>query len=92
MGQPMRPRDAAQSAPFPFWGYFDALPADELAGHDLSACRVDAVIAEPSGRYEHVIVGSETKNVVLVLVLDLQLRCVCGHHVLDLRREYGLID
>jgi len=35
-------------------------------------------------------VGSENRNVFMVLVLDLGERAVIGHRLLDLNQEYGL--
>jgi hypothetical protein len=45
----------------------------------------------PTTGFQHVLVASQTPNVFLVLVVDLRQREVRGHHLLDLRKLYGLI-
>lgn len=45
---------------------------------------------DPSGRFEHVLVNSEDKNVFMVLVLDRQEGAVYGHRLLDLNELYGV--
>ena len=75
--------------PFDFWPYFDSLPKEELGGFFFSGSRVDYVYRDPSGRYEHVLISSENKNVFFVLVLDLDLQQVYGHRLLNLSDEYG---
>jgi hypothetical protein len=79
-----------EGPPFDFWPYFDAIPPADFEGHDCSAGAVEAVYREPTGRYEHVLVRSEDRNVVIVLVLDRAASEVYGHRLLDLNREYGL--
>jgi hypothetical protein len=76
--------------PFDFWPYFEAIPAADFKGHDCSAGAVDYVWRENSGRFEHVLVNSEDRNIFMVLVLDCDARVVYGHRLLDLNREYGL--
>ncbi|MCY1142960.1 hypothetical protein OWR29_33620 [Actinoplanes sp. Pm04-4] len=44
----------------------------------------------PAPETQHVLVRCETANVFLVLVLDLRHSRVQGHHLLDLRKIYGL--
>jgi hypothetical protein len=80
----------SEGSPFDFWDYFDAIPPADFEGHDCSAGEVESVYREPSGRYEHVLVKSEDRNVFMVLVLDLRDEKVYGHRLLNLRREYGL--
>jgi hypothetical protein len=48
------------------------------------------VLQHPTGRFQHVLVDSEDKNVFMVLVLDIAGSSVLGHRLLDLNREYGL--
>jgi len=89
-GEPMKqlPLDAAP--PFDFWDYLQAIPVSDFEEHDCSACSVTYVWEHPNGTFQHVLVNSEDKNVFLVLVLDISSRCVLGHILLDLNREYGL--
>src|SRR5260221_13435464 len=87
--EPMSMASGDEPAPFDFWTYFDAIPLTDFEGHDCSAGEV-LVSREPSGRYEHVLVKSEDRNVFMVLVLDLTHQEVKGHRLLDLNQEYGL--
>ena len=56
--------------PFNFWPYFDSLPRSEWQGHDFSEGRVSDAYLMSGGRWEHVLVACQDKNVKLVLVLD----------------------
>lgn len=88
--EPMKRVASGVSPPFPFWNYFDAIPSSHLEGHDCSAGSVTYVWEHPSGRFQHVLVDSEDKNVFMVLVLDIPGGVVFGHRLLNLNREYGL--
>jgi hypothetical protein len=79
-----------ESPPFDFWPYFHTIPEADFRGHDFSEGEVTNAWSMPISRYQHVLVRCETPNVYLVLVLDLQLRIVHGHRVLDLNELYGL--
>ena len=79
-----------ESPPFDFWPYVDGIPVADFEGHDCSAGAVDYVWRESSGTFEHVLINTEDRNVFMVIVLDRRKRCVHGHHLLDLNREYGL--
>ena len=81
-----------EAPPFDFWPYFDAIPLEDLGGHDFSGGEVPYAWRMPGGSYEHVLVGCPTPNVFLVLVLDVADRSVTGHHLLDLNKLYGLTD
>lgn len=75
---------------FDFWPYFDSLPRSEWQGHDFSDGKVSDAYVMPSGRWEHVLVACQDKNVKLVLVIDRDLGVVEGHYLLDLNQVYGL--
>jgi hypothetical protein len=83
-------RGLAESAPFDFWPYFDTIVASDFEGHDCSAGNVSSVYRDASGRWEHVLIGSEDRNTFMVVVLDLVAQSVHGHHLLDLNRLYGI--
>lgn len=91
MAEPMRRLSSDEAPPIEFWDYFDAIPESHFEGHDCSAGQVTNVWKHPAGLYQHVLVNSDDKNVFMVLILDLSARCVFGHRLLDLRKEYGLI-
>ena len=76
--------------PFDFWPYFDAIPVGDFQGFDCTARRVEWVYRDSAGRFEHVLVDSNDRNVFMVLVLDRQASAVVGHRLLNLRDEYGL--
>lgn len=76
--------------PFDFWDYFDSIPDEDFHGHDFSDGTVTEARTMPATDHQHVLVRCDAPNVFLVLVLDLRQRQVYGHHLLDLRRLYGL--
>ncbi|HEX9833048.1 MAG TPA: hypothetical protein VGA66_08200 [Mycobacterium sp.] len=90
MADPMKQLSADGGAPVDFWPYFDSIPPADFEQHDCSAGSVTYVWEHPTGRYQHVLVDSEDKNVFMAIVLDLHRRDVLGHRLLDLNREYGL--
>jgi hypothetical protein len=88
--EPMKRLASDVAPPFEFWDYFESIPRSDFEGHDCSAGSVAYVWEHPTGRFQHVLVHSEDKNVFMVLVLDVAGRTVLGHRLLDLSREYGL--
>lgn len=89
-GEPMSRAGEGEQPPFDFWPDFDAIPSSDFEGHDCSGGEVEAVYRDPSGRFEHVLVRSDDRNVFMVLVLDRPALAAYGHRLLDLNREYGL--
>jgi hypothetical protein len=75
---------------FDFWPYFDQIPSADFSGHDCASGNVTYVYRNPSGRFDHVLVDSETRDVFMVLVLDRDMGAVLGHKLLDLPALYGL--
>jgi hypothetical protein len=75
---------------FDFWSYFEALPAEAFEGYDCRNGTVTYVYRTASGRYEHVLVNSNDKNVFMVVILDLRGNTVHGHRLLNLNKEYEL--
>jgi len=90
MAEPMKRLSAGGGAPVDFWLYFDSIPTADFEQHDCSAGLVTHVWEHPAGRYQHVLVDSEDKNVFMVVALNLHNGEVLGHRLLDLNREYGL--
>ena len=78
-----------EDPPFDFWPYFDAIPPADFEGHDGSAGVVENAWRMAPGPHEHVLVGTEDRNVFMVVVLDREAGIVYGHILLDLIREYG---
>jgi hypothetical protein len=89
---PMKRVEKDSGPPFDFWEYFEQIPETHFQNHDCSSGQVDYAWNDSSGRYQHVLVNSEDQNVFMVLVLDLLSRCVYGHRILDLNKEYGLFE
>jgi hypothetical protein len=89
-GHPMKRLAPEVAPPFDFWDYFESIPASHFDGHDCSARAVTYVWEHPNGRFQHVLVNSEDRNIFMVLVLDVSGAAVLGHRLLDLDREYGL--
>jgi hypothetical protein len=87
---PMRRVPAEEGPPFDFWPYVDLIPQADYEGHDCSAGKVRWVYQHPTGRYEHVLISSENKDIFMVLVLDRKNGVVLGHRLLNLLTEYGL--
>lgn len=87
---PMRREPLHAEPPFDFWDYFDAIPEEDFGGHDCSEGAVDFAYTTSDGRFSHVIVSSTTKNVFMVIVLDLHASTVHGHRLLDFGAEYSL--
>jgi hypothetical protein len=79
-----------EAPPFDFWPYLDSITQEDLADHDFSDGHVAHAWQMSGGQYQHVLVACESPNVFLVLVLDLHVLAVLGHHILDLNRLYGL--
>jgi hypothetical protein len=88
--EPMRRLSRDEEPPFEFWSYFESIPAAHFEGHDCSAGTVTYAWEDASGRFQHVLVNTEDKNVFMVLVLDISSGDVLGHRLLDHNREYGL--
>lgn len=72
------------------WPYVDSVPTDELEGHSIFERFVEFVCRTDDGRFDHVLVLTKTKNVYLVVVIDLVAVRIVGHHLLDLNKEYRL--
>jgi hypothetical protein len=72
------------------WPYVDSVPAADLEGHSIYDQFVEAVYRTGKDHFNHVLVMTRTKNVYLVVVVDLTNESVVGHRLLDLNREYGM--
>ena len=72
------------------WPYVHSIPMSDLEGQRIRDQTVESVYRSGDGRYDHVLVMTETKNVYLVIIVYLKENAVFGHRLLDLNREYGL--
>jgi len=90
-GSPMRDVINEATDVIDIWPYVSAIPEAELDGHVIYDQFVEHVYRTPDDRYDHVMVMTRTKNVYLVVVVDLVRDAIYGHHLLDLNKEYGLV-
>jgi len=72
--------------------YVDSIPTKELEPFTLYERFVECVYRGSDGRYDHVLFMTTTKNVFLVIVVDLIKGNVKGHRILDLNKEYGITE
>lgn len=79
---------ATGAATVDLWAYVDALPDAQLGVHGVGD--VDRVYRNETDDHEHVLIATDTKNVYLVVVVDIRRPAVHGHYWLNLNREYGL--
>jgi hypothetical protein len=88
--EPMTRVSPDEKPSFDFWPYFDQIATADFSDHNCSSGNVTYVYRHPSGRFEHVLVDSENRDVFMVLVLDREKSAVLGHRLLDLPALYGL--
>ena len=79
------------SAPplFDYWKYFDDIPPVDFRGFKCTGGQVDAVWQTSGGRYQHVLIRTEKRNVYMALLLIVPDKTVYGHRILDLNQGYG---
>ena len=88
---PMRDVLATATSVIDIWPYVAAIPTDELLGHKIVDGCVEHVYRNGNDTFDHVLVVTKTKNVFLIVVVDLLRDTIFGHHLLDLSQEYGLV-
>ena len=72
------------------WSYVDSIESSDLG--DLTPHDVSFVYQHPNGRWEHVLINTCTENVPLVIIVDRETKSIVGHHLLNLRKKYGLTE
>ena len=87
---PMRDVTREASNVIDIWPYVSSVRSEDLRGHEVYEQFVEYVYRDASGRFDHVLVMARTKNVYLVIVIDLTRDVIYGHHLLDLNEKYGL--
>jgi hypothetical protein len=90
LAEPMRDVTAEATDILDIWPYVAAVAVADMGGHSVVDETVEFVYRHPTGRFDHVLVMTTTKNVYLAVVVDLHKDCVHGHYLLDLNKEYGL--
>lgn len=74
---------------FDFWSYVDDIPREDYEGHDCSEGNVYKVYRMNENDFEHVLIYSNTENVFLAIVNDLENSKVYGHCLLDFNKVNG---
>lgn len=87
---PMRDVLATAANAIDVWPYIAAIPIGDLAGHIIVDGRVEHIYRNGSQTFDQVLVATRTKNVFVVVVVDLSAHAIFGHRLLDLNHEYGL--
>lgn len=88
--EPMQRLSHEAEPPFDFWPYVEGIPVEDFEGFDCSAGQVHYAYRHPLGRFEHILINSNDRNVFMVIVLDRDASSVVGHHLLRLDELYGL--
>ena len=87
--QPIQRLGEDCAPPFEFWSYVDAIPESDFQSFDCSKGQVDWVY-QLGDQFQHVLINSTTRNVYMVIVLDLANSLVSGHRIVNLNELYGL--
>lgn len=85
---PMRNVTADAEPGVDIWPYVDAIPIEELEGMVLRD--VEIVYRDAVGRFDLVNIATDHYQVFMVVVVDLVLNEICGHHLLNLPHLYGV--
>ena len=86
---PMRPVAQSAEPVLDFWPYYEAIPDADFEGYERRGTVCNAY-REGTGRFEHILVNTNDRNVFMVLIVAIDPKAVVGHHLLNLNREYGL--
>ncbi|TPG72163.1 hypothetical protein [Hymenobacter nivis] len=87
---PMQDVTATAEQVIDIWPYVGSIPVAGLGGFMLKD--VAYVYRNNSNAFEHVLIGTDDKNVFLVIVLSLAGPEIYGYHLLDLVTLYGLTE
>lgn len=83
--------DSAEPA-LDIWPYVESVSAMDLDGTSIVGSDVETVYRTGDGRFDHVLIPTNYRNIYLVLVVDRLAPVVFGHHLLNLNDKYGLPD
>ena len=91
MVEPMvAPPEGEEGKPCDIWQYIEAMPEADFEEFSIANSDVEMVRRTGDQKYDHVLIPTETKNVYLVIVVELSNSRVFGHHLLNLNDKYGL--
>ena len=88
--EPMRNITGTEREAIEIWRYYNANAPADLHPFCVDDPEVELVYRAGNDHYDHVLIPTRTKNVYLVLVVDLFLKEIVGQHVLNLNDKYGL--
>jgi hypothetical protein len=88
IGQPDEP--GIEGGVIDIWPYVDEIPESNLQGHNIQKQVVEYVSQSSDDRWDHVLIPTKTRNVYLVVVVDVPADLVYGHILLDLNKKYGI--
>lgn len=88
--EPMSNVTGSAEALVNIWPYVDDVLEKEFAGHLTAEWDVSCVYESGDRKYQHILVGTDTKNVYLAIVVDVVKRSVLGHHLLNLNVKYSI--
>ena len=85
---PMRDMTAAHQPAAEIGWYVDLLSPQAVGTPRIG--EVATVYRDARCRYDHVLLDTGRDNAFLVIIVDLGVPAVLGHHLLDLNAQYGL--
>ena len=73
------------------WPYVELLVRDDLVSEYVYKNQlVESVYRAINEAFDHVLLPTSSKNVFIIIVVDINHAQVTGHHRLDLEKEYGI--
>lgn len=86
------PMSNITGSPLPagIWKYADEIIEAEYSDWLEWNWEVQYVYETGDKKYHHISIPVPKDNAYLVILLDLQKNELCGHHILDLHKKYGL--
>ena len=72
------------------WPYADAALDAAYPNEPIGNLDASHVYETSDGEYQHILIGTNTSNVYLVVVVNVKQKAVEGHFKLDLGRLYGV--
>ena len=88
-GERMLDVTATVSNVLDIWPYVARIPSRDLAGHVVAWEIVHYVYRNERDAIDHVLVGTYTQDVFVVVVVNVGKDLIVGHYLLDLNRVFG---
>ena len=72
------------------WSYVEQLSKDKIVlSYIFKKQLVERVYRNSANTFDHVLLPTNNKNILIVIVVDLLQKTITGHYRLDLEKEYG---